>query len=82
MENLRVPDVSVVIPVWNEAGNIGPLVDRQRQVLDDLGLSAEWVVIDAGSEDATVDEARAQADSCAGKAPDGSPTSRASWAPR
>ena len=60
MENLKPPDVSVVIPVWNEAGNIGPLVDRQRQVLDDLGLSAEWVVIDAGSEDATVDEARAQ----------------------
>ncbi len=52
-------DLSVVIPVWNEAGNIGPLIEAQRQTLSELGLSAEWIVVDAGSKDDTVREARA-----------------------
>lgn len=52
-------DLSVVIPVWNEAGNIGSLIEKQRTTLEPLGLRAEWIVVDAGSEDSTVDEARA-----------------------
>ena len=51
-------DLSVVIPVWNEAGNIGPLIDRQRTTLESLGIRAEWIVVDAGSQDNTVAEAR------------------------
>ena len=45
------PSVSVVIPVKNESGNIGPLVDEIAAALGDR--SFEVVVVDDGSRDAT-----------------------------
>lgn len=52
--------VSWIIPVWNEEGNIGPLLDRQMELADELGLSSEWIVVDAGSKDGTVTEAESR----------------------
>lgn len=52
-------DVSAVIPAWNEAGNIGPLVTRISDTLCELGLSFEVIIVDGGSKDATQAEAAA-----------------------
>jgi glycosyltransferase involved in cell wall biosynthesis len=43
------PSVSIVIPVYNEAGTIGEII---RRVLD-CGLDAEVIVVDDGSSDGT-----------------------------
>lgn len=45
--------VLVIIPAFNEAGNIGPTVDQVRA----QDLKADIVVIDDGSSDATAQEA-------------------------
>ena len=46
-------DLSVVVPVFNEIDNLGPLVDRVRTTLDGEGLSWELVAVDDGSTDST-----------------------------
>jgi dolichol-phosphate mannosyltransferase len=53
-------DLSIVIPVRNEAGNIGPLVAEIRAALDG-GAPYEIVYVDDGSTDATLAELRALA---------------------
>jgi dolichol-phosphate mannosyltransferase len=50
-------DLSVVIPVKNEAGNIAPLVAEITAALDSL-VAFEIVYVDDGSEDATAGEIR------------------------
>jgi dolichol-phosphate mannosyltransferase len=50
-------DLSIVIPVRNEAGNIGPLVAEIRAALDG-GTPYEIVYVDDGSTDATAAELR------------------------
>jgi dolichol-phosphate mannosyltransferase len=50
-------DLSIIIPTLNEAGNIGPLVARCRSTISGLGLRAEILVVDGGSQDGTVEEA-------------------------
>ena len=50
-------DLSVIIPVKNEAGNIAPLVAEIGAALDGR-LDYEIVYVDDGSEDATVAEIR------------------------
>lgn len=52
------PDVSVVVPTLDEAGNIGELVRRCLKVLSALGVTHEIIVVDGGSADSTVAEAR------------------------
>jgi glycosyltransferase involved in cell wall biosynthesis len=52
-------DLSVVICVYNEAGNVGPLVEETVQAVSRLGRSYEIVVVDDGSRDGTRDELRA-----------------------
>ncbi|MCW3474713.1 glycosyltransferase [Limobrevibacterium gyesilva] len=47
------PDLCVVIPVLNERGNIGPLIDRLRTVLD--GIAWEVIFVDDDSRDGTRD---------------------------
>ncbi|MFB3060740.1 MAG: glycosyltransferase, partial [Candidatus Binatia bacterium] len=43
-------DISVILPVFNEAQNLGPLLDR----LDSLKLAdVEVIVVDDGSTDGT-----------------------------
>lgn len=48
-------DLSVVIPVYNEAENIGPLHEELAAVLAPTGLSYEIVLVDDGSSDGTFD---------------------------
>lgn len=50
-------DISVVIPVRNEAGNIAPLVDEIAAALDGL-VDYEIVYVDDGSGDTTAAEIR------------------------
>jgi dolichol-phosphate mannosyltransferase len=45
--------MAVVIPAWNERENLELLLPALREVLNDLGLTAEIVVADAGSRDGT-----------------------------
>ena len=47
----RQPDISVVIPAYNETAHLGNLIESIRQNLYDLDL--EIVVVDNGSTDAT-----------------------------
>jgi len=48
---MRPPDVSLVVPVRDEAGNIGPLIGEIRSRLDAAGLTWELFVVDDGSTD-------------------------------
>ncbi|MBI4014258.1 MAG: glycosyltransferase family 2 protein [Candidatus Rokubacteria bacterium] len=45
--------VSVVVPVYNEQDNVGPLLDALRDALEGLGRPYELVVVDDGSTDHT-----------------------------
>jgi glycosyltransferase involved in cell wall biosynthesis len=45
------PDISVVIPVYDEAENLPALVGELGRVLDGLGCLAEVVAVDDGSSD-------------------------------
>lgn len=51
------PDLSIIIPALNEAGNIGPLITRCRSTVSQIGITAEIIVVDGGSADATAAEA-------------------------
>jgi glycosyltransferase involved in cell wall biosynthesis len=51
-------DLSVVFPVYNEAGNVEALVDEVTRTLDHLGGEYEIVVVDDGSSDGTADVLR------------------------
>lgn len=46
-------ELSVVIPVRDEQGNLPALLPRLARVLDDLGAAAEVIFVDDGSGDAT-----------------------------
>jgi glycosyltransferase involved in cell wall biosynthesis len=46
-----VPELSVVIPVYNEGENIGPLHEELSAALNQIGKSYEVVVVDDGSRD-------------------------------
>lgn len=48
-------DLSVVVPCYNEQGNIPELVERTAATLDELGISWEIVLVDDGSTDGTWD---------------------------
>ncbi len=50
------PDVSLVVPVRNEAGNIGALLTEIRTVLDGSGITWEAIVVDDGSTDRSWEE--------------------------
>ena len=49
----RTPELAIVIPAWNERENLELLLPALREVLEDLGVSAEIVVADGGSSDGT-----------------------------
>ena len=48
---MTTPAASLVVPVRDEAGNIGPLVGEIRTVLDAAGISWELFLVDDGSTD-------------------------------
>ncbi|MFM8434982.1 MAG: glycosyltransferase family 2 protein, partial [Planctomycetia bacterium] len=58
---MPTPDVSLVVPVRDEAGNIGPLIEEIRAVLDATGRRWELFVVDDGSTDASWAEIAAAA---------------------
>jgi glycosyltransferase involved in cell wall biosynthesis len=55
MKNEREP-ISVVIPAYNEAEAIGPILEQVQSVLSEAQLDGEIVVVDDGSTDGTADE--------------------------
>ena len=55
------PELSIVIPVFNERENLEPLLARLRPVLDGLGRRYEIVYVDDGSRDGTAERISALA---------------------
>jgi len=49
-------DLSVVVPMFNEAGNLTPLVDSIGRALTGLGRSFEVLIVDDGSSDGSAEE--------------------------
>jgi dolichol-phosphate mannosyltransferase len=45
------PDISAVIPAWNEAENLNELLPGLKQSFDRLGVTWEIIVVDPGSKD-------------------------------
>jgi glycosyltransferase involved in cell wall biosynthesis len=52
------PELSILVPVFNEAENLRPLVDALLPVLARIGMTYEIIFIDDGSADATLSELR------------------------
>jgi glycosyltransferase involved in cell wall biosynthesis len=52
--------ISIIVPVFNEAANIGPLVARLAPVLDGTGLSWDVLFVNDGSTDETISAIRAE----------------------
>jgi dolichol-phosphate mannosyltransferase len=50
---MKRPDLSVVIPLWNESSNLAALHLRLRRTLDRLAESHELVLVNDGSTDET-----------------------------
>jgi dolichol-phosphate mannosyltransferase len=48
------PDLSVVIPIYNEVENIAVLYDRLVRVLENTGITFEIIFVDDGSRDESV----------------------------
>ena len=51
--NPERPELSVIIPFYNEAPNVAPLLAELREALEPLGLVVEIVLINDGSSDGT-----------------------------
>lgn len=51
-----LPHLSLVVPVYNEAGNILPLVESSAAVLRGLGRPFEIILVNDGSTDSTAAE--------------------------
>ena len=58
-EAARTPEVTVVVPTFNERDNIAPLLDLVAAALD--GIAWEIIIVDDDSPDGTAAEARALA---------------------
>lgn len=50
--------LSVIAPCYNEEGNIDELVERTLRTFDQLGVSAELILVDDGSSDKTLERIR------------------------
>lgn len=59
-------DLTVLVPVFNEAENMRPLLTKLAADLEPLGKSYEILVVDDGSTDATFEQVRAAASEIAG----------------
>lgn len=51
-----LPEVSIIVPLFNEQDNVAELADGLTQAMGDAGVSYEVIFIDDGSTDRTVDE--------------------------
>jgi hypothetical protein len=54
----RAQKISVVIPVYNESENMEPLCRELKRALSPLGVETEWIFVDDGSTDDSVDTLR------------------------
>lgn len=54
------PELSIVVPMYNEEDNVAPLCERLLTSLTPLGLDYEIVLVDDGSADNTLCNLRAQ----------------------
>lgn len=52
-------DISVVVPLYNEEGNVKELHRKIKEACDKLGRSYEIIFVDDGSKDATVENCQA-----------------------
>lgn len=48
---MSTPDLSIVVPVYNNAATLDQLLDRLLRVVDTLGVAAEIILVDDGSID-------------------------------
>lgn len=55
------PDISIVIPMYNEEDNVAPLCDAVRQALDGWDRTWELILVEDGSRDRTLERLHAQA---------------------
>ena len=55
------PEISIIIPAFNEAMRLPATLDRVERFLVTAGLSAEVIVVDDGSRDATAEVVRQRA---------------------
>jgi glycosyltransferase involved in cell wall biosynthesis len=58
----RMRELSVVIPVFNERDNVGPLHEAVSTALKDLGQTYEVIYVDDGSADGSFERLRALAE--------------------
>ena len=60
MRNLSTtpPDVSIVVPIYNEFDNLPDLVERIAQAMAGQALSFELLAVDDGSKDGSADRLR------------------------
>ena len=58
-DSIVTPDISVVVPVFNESANLRPLAARLVPALERAGVTFEAVFVDDGSQDGSLDELRA-----------------------
>ena len=49
-----MPKLSVIIPIYNEEGNINKLFERLEQVVRQLNVEAEYIFVNDGSRDNTL----------------------------
>ena len=52
------PDVSIVVPIYNEVENLPDLVERIAQAMAGQALSFELLAVDDGSKDGSADRLR------------------------
>jgi len=52
-----IPDITVVVPLYNEVDNVDPMVSELLGVLDEMPQLAEVILVDDGSVDGTAQRA-------------------------
>ena len=62
MTDLPTLDLSIILPVYDEEGNLAPLHRELTQALAPLGRSYEIVAVDDGSQDGSLSELKALAE--------------------
>ena len=64
---VNLPQVSIVVPVYNEESNLPELIQRTGKVCETLGVPYEMILVDDGSSDASMQMILDAAEKSAGK---------------
>ena len=67
MELTDKPELSLVIPVYNEEANLSELIRRTLAACDPMGISYEMILVDDGSADNSAQMIREAAEKNGGK---------------